>query len=487
MRFSAAAMGVLLLAWGQAEPAAQRVVVVPLTGEVGYSMVALVKRAARQIRAEKPDLVIFEIDTPGGRIDHMIMIGEEIKRLDPIPTVAYVHPPESGSLIMGGAISAGVYLAISCKRIYMAPGTVIGASAPVIMTGEGAKPVEEKGVSMARTKFRARAEENGYPVNLVVAMVDQDLEVFEVVVEGEKRYLTAREIEKLKKENEDLEVPEVPFIAKGKLLTLTHTQVAETGMGKVAESRGEILEEHGVSVPEVRLIEESWSEALVGFVTSGVASFILLIVGVLGIWVELKTPGFGVAGVVGGLSIALLLFGHHLAGMAEMGEVLLILLGIALVAVEIFLLPGTWLFGMAGGVCILAGLILSMQSFVLPSPEKAPWEMETFLRSVGITLSAFAGGGVGLMILLRFLPKVPVFNWLVLKEELEGAAPAPVQEEDITGRQGHAVTPLHPGGKIEIDGEIHDVVAEGDFVAKGEPVEVLRVEGMRIVVQKMKR
>ncbi|MBI4566170.1 MAG: NfeD family protein [Planctomycetes bacterium] len=191
--------------------------------------------------------------------------------------------------------------------------------------------------------------------------------------------------------------------------------------------------------------------------------------------------------MLGILSFALLLFGHHLAGLAEIPEILLLAAGLALVALELFVIPGTGFAAIAGAVCVLAALILSLQDFTLPDPKGAPWEVDIMLGSVGRVMFAFIGAAVGFLLLMRFLPRVPFLQRLVLQADVGGMAPAPAGAMSLVGRKGHAVTPLHPGGMIEIDGETHDVVAEGDYVAKGEPVEVLKVEGMRIVVGKMKR
>ena len=159
-----AASFVLALLAVQAPPPAperpSRVVVVPIAGEIDARNVALVLRAAREILAgPKPDLVVFEIDTPGGRIDYMLAIGEAVMGLQPIPTVAYVRPLPAGPSL--GALSAGAYIGMSAQRIYMHPGMVIGASAPVALGPGGAVELGEKTISAMREKFRARAEQNG--------------------------------------------------------------------------------------------------------------------------------------------------------------------------------------------------------------------------------------------------------------------------------------------------------------------------------------
>ena len=480
-------LGALLLGGAQTPaPAGAKVVVVPIVGEIGHRNNALLRRAIGEIRRENPALVVFEIDTPGGRVDHTLDMGEQIQSLAPIPTVAFVRPLDAGGSL-GAAWSAGVYLAISCRRIYMYPGTVIGAATPVQVGPEGVQAVSEKELSALRQKFRARAEQNGYPANLVVAMVDKDLEIYEVVLDGRKRYLTLGEIDRLKSEGRTFEWSSVPFDSKDKLVTLTATQVVETGMGRAASSREEIYRDFGLSKPVEIVIESSWSEDLVGFLTSQVVSTILLIVGILGLWVEFKTPGFGLAGVAGILALALLLFGHHLAGLAQWGEILLIVTGLALIAAELLLLPGVGVLAIAGVLCVFVGLVLSFQDFALPDPSGAPWQIDLFVSSVGRVIFGFAGATAAFLALLRFLPRVPMLNALVLQARIDEAAPATPGASAWAGRRGHAMTPLRPGGKVQVDGQILDVVAEGEFVAPGEPVEIVRVEGPRIVVARTKR
>jgi membrane-bound serine protease (ClpP class) len=475
----------LLLGSARDETPAPRVVIVPIQGEIGFGNLALLRRAVAEIRKSPPDLVILEIDTPGGRIDHMLAMGELIMGLAPVPTAAFIRPMDPGG-ITGGAWSAGAYLAMSCGKLYLYPGTVIGAAAPVAQSPEGPLPVEEKYVSAFREKFRARAEQNGYPPNLAVAMVDKDLEVFEVVIDGRKRYLTEREMDQERDAGKSFEWPRIPFVASGKLLTLTDRQVADAGMGRVASGRDVIYGDFGWKAPSESTIAASWSEALVGFLTSGMVSTVLLLVGMLGIWIELKTPGFGVPGILGAAALALIFFGHHLAGLAQVPELLLVGVGVALVALEIFVFPGIGIAAILGVVCIAAGLVLSFQDFVIPDPTGAPWQVDALQSSVGRILISFLGAGVGLMAALRFLPTVPLFRKLVHGAAIAGGAPMPKEEAGLEGRRGRAVTPLKPGGKIDVEGRILDVVAEGEFVESGDPVEILRIEGMRVVVGRRK-
>lgn len=457
-----------------------RVVIVPLVGELTPAHTALVRRAAAAVRERPPDLVLFEIDTPGGRADVMLAIGDEIMKFRPVRTAAYVRPLGAG----GGAWSAGAYVAISCARLYMHPGTVIGAATPVSGGGE---EVPEKYVSGFREKFRARAEENGYPGALAAAMVDKDLEVHEVLMRGERKYLTGPELEKLRAGSPDASITATVFVSKGKLLTLTDRQVEETGMGRRAPDRAPIYSDARLAGPREESVGFSWSERLVQFLTSGLMSTVLLAIGVMGLWMEFQSPGFGAPGIAGIVAFVLLLFGHHLAGLAEIPEILLFAAGAALIAVEIFLVPGTGIFAVLGGLCLLAGLILSLQGFAWPRPNEAPWEVDLLLSSLGRVVVAVMAGGTLALVALRFLPRVPLFRRLVLQAEISGGSPVESGTETIVGGEGYARTPLRPAGKAEIGGRVFDVVSAGEYVAAGEPVRVDRIEGSRIVVSRVKR
>lgn len=465
-----------------------RVAVIPITGPLSERHIALVRRAAEEIRGAGFELVVFEIDTPGGRLDHMTAIGGEMVGLAPLKTAAFIRRTGAEET-MGGAISAGVYLAISCDRIYMQEGTTMGASAPVFISPTGEMQMApEKGLSSARSTFRARAEQKGYPGNLIVAMVDESLEIFEVEVDGKKDFVTREELEALKAEGKISDPPLHPYDASDKLLTLTHKEAADAGIAKIADTRAKIYEDLGLESPVETTIVNTWSEDLVAVLTSPGISFVIMLIGLLGVWVELKSPGFGVAGVIGVLALALFFFAHHLAGLAQAVDILLFVAGVALVAVEIFLLPGTGIFAVAGVICVFSGLVLSYQDFVLPDPTGAPWQVGVFAESIARVILSLVGAILGFLVIGRFLPKMPMANRLVLQAQVAGTAPAPAGDTaELVGRHGHAVTPLRPSGKIEIDGDSHDVVAEGEFIAVGEPVEVLRVDGAVVVVAKVKR
>jgi membrane-bound serine protease (ClpP class) len=348
------------------------------------------------------------------------------------------------------AISAGALISLAAETIAMAEGSTIGAATPVQIgaPGGGSQPVEEKTVSYMRKEFRATAESRRRPPLVAEAMVDADVEI-------------------------------PGLIGKGKLLTLTTTEALEH---KVADFRADtleaVLDRLGIAGADVRRVSPNWAEHLVRFLTHPVLSSLLMTIGILGIIVELRTPGFGVPGALGIASIALFFWGHWLVRLAGWEEILLVASGIVLLALELFVIPGFGIAGIAGIVAIIAGLTLSLVG------AGATWELVG--AAVGrVALSLLIALGASL-VLLRFLPHLPFARSLILDTGLDatsGYASAPEEDRRWLGKHGTAVSPLRPAGIADLDGERVDVVSDGGYIEAGAWIHVTRVDGNRIVVR----
>lgn len=474
---------------GEGKPR-QKVFIIPIVNEMDYSMAAFVRRSIGEAKSQKADLIMLEIDTPGGEVFSTLnmctdIISAALLDTGGITTVAYIRP-SGGGYSAGTAWSAGAFISLSCKKIYMYPAMVIGAAAPITMGPDGPKPVEEKMISAIREKVAAIAEQNGYPRNIAIAMVDKDWEVFEVTVDGSKKeYLIKREIEEYEKAGKKLDVPLYPFIAEGKLLTLSVKDAIRCGIAAAeVRSRKEIYARHGIENPIEVEMSYSWSEDLVDIIQGSTVQFILLIVAVVGVWVELKTPGFGVPGIVGILAFAVLVFSSYMVGLAEVQDIVLIVVGFVLIALEIFVIPGFGVTGILGAVALLAGLVLMRVPFVIP---KNALELDTLMKISGMTALSIGVAFAIFLVLMKFLPSVPFLNRFVLNAVIGGNVAgdqAGVSKyQGLLDKIGIAATNLRPAGKAEIDGVICDVVAEGgEFIEKGASVKVVEIEGMRIVV-----
>ncbi|MCC6554443.1 MAG: nodulation protein NfeD [Polyangiaceae bacterium] len=426
---------------GRAEPAAAQagrpaVHVLEIRGEIDLGLAAYVTRALAAAERAGAAAVIIHIDTFGGRVDAAVTIRDALLGT-PMRTVAYVDRR---------AISAGALIALSAGEIVMAEGATIGAASPVEMGPEGARPAGEKATSYVRKEFRATAEIRGRPPELAEAMVDADVEVPGVV-------------------------------PAGKLLTLTTGEAIALGVAdRRAASMDALLDSIGLAGAEVVAPEVSWAERWVRFLTRPAVSSLLLAIGTLGVFVELRTPGFGVPGVVGLAALALFFWAHWLVRLVGWEEVLLIGAGVVLLAIEAFVTPGFGAPGVLGILALLAGVTLSLIG--------APVTWGSVALALGQVALAIAAAIAGALALLRLLPKLPFGRRLVLAGGLGAevpAAPAPARVR--AGDRGVSTSPLRPAGVARFGEARVDVVSEGGYVEAGEPIEVIRVEGSRVVVR----
>jgi len=447
-RMAALLVVALLLGWagggnvrGATAPAGAVVYVAPIRGMIDLGLVPYVQRVLDEAAGAGAKAVILQIDTFGGRVDAAVQIRDSLLR-SPLRTVAFVDKR---------AISAGALISLAAMTIAMADGGTIGAATPVMAGAPGAlaQPVAEKTVSYMRKEFRATAESRGRPPLLAEAMVDADVEI-----------------------------PEV--IAKGKLLTLTTEEALKH---KVAELRAAdltaLLAALDLTGAEIRRVEGTWAENLVRFLTHPVVSSLLMTVGLLGILIEIRTPGFGVPGAVGIASLGLFFWGHYLVRLAGWEVLLLLAVGLALLGVELFVIPGFGITGFLGIGAVMGGLTLTLVG------RGATYEgiMWAAFRVVGSILAALVVG----LVAFRFLPRLAVGRRLVLETAMparEGFASPPETDQGWLGKRGVAATTLRPAGIARIEGARVDVVTDGEYVEVGEPVEVIRVDGNRIVVRR---
>ena len=426
----------------------QSVVILPIDGTIDMGLAPFVRR----VLAEHPDAdaIILDVDTFGGRVDAAVQIRDALLDAGP-PVIAYVHPR---------AISAGALISYAADHIVFAPGGSMGAATPVQQNDEGGmEAVDEKMTSYMRAEMRATAEANGRDGDLAEAMVDRT-----IVVEG--------------------------VVDDTKLLTATTDLAVRLGLADaVHEDLDGLLEDAGLA--EAGQVEATtyWAEELSRFLTDPAVSGILMSLGMLGLLVELYSPGVGLPGAVGVLCLGAFFGGHLIADLAGMEELVLLAIGLVALGLEVFVIPGFGIAGVIGIVSILSALSLSLVGM----PLGVSWElgflgdaMTTVLVSVAVTI-------VLMGLLVRFLPRRAMPGWLVLQTRL-GRADAPPKEADLefqtapdhgrlVGRTGVAETDLRLSGKARIDGRVIDVVSAHAYLKRGAAVRVAEVEGARVVVE----
>jgi len=423
-----------------ADPPARVVHVVPIDGVIDLGLAPFLQRVLDDARRTGAAAVVLEIDTFGGRVDAAVQIRDALLRT-PVRTIAFVNQR---------AISAGALIGLAAGTLVMADGATIGAATPVQMGSPGspARPADEKTVSYLRKEFRATAESRRRPPLVAEAMVDADVAI-----------------------------PDL--IEKGKLLTLTTTEAVAA---QVADLRADTLEsllaQTGLAGAEIRRESPNWAERLVRLLTHPVVSSLLITLGMVGLIVELRTPGLGLPGAVGVTSLGLFFWGHWLVQLAGWEELMLVAAGVLLLAFEAFVIPGFGVAGVLGIAALLGGLALSL----VGAQDSHVLLMDALLRVVLSLLAAI----VASLLMMRFLHRLPLGNRLILDQGLSataGYASAPETDRRLLGRTGQASTPLHPAGIAEIDGARVDVVSTGEPIDAGQAIEVVRVDGNRVVVR----
>jgi membrane-bound serine protease (ClpP class) len=432
---------VLAGAWQRslAQVAPPLVYVVPIDGMIDLGLAPFLARTIDAAQQAGAAAVVLDINTFGGRVDAAVAMRDTLVNA-PVRTIAFVNPR---------AISAGALIALASETIVMAGGGTIGAATPVV-SGGGNQPqvADEKSVSYVRKEFAATAERRGRPAQFAEAMVDADVQITGVVAEGKLLTLTTSE-------------------------ALTH-KVADF----TADTLTEALAATGLRDAEIRRVSQTWAETFVRFLTTPIVSSLLMTIGMLGLLVEMRTPGFALPGTVGLVSLALFFWGHWIVQLAGWEELLLVATGVVLLALEVLVIPGFGVAGLAGIIALVAGLGMTL----VGAGATYTVVLGAFGRVAISILVALAGG----LALLRVLPRLPFGRRFVLETEMgveRGYTSSPDRDRLQLGRTGTALSPLRPAGLADIDGARVDVVSEGGFIDPGAVIEVTRVDGNRIVVR----
>ena len=447
--------------------------VIPVTGAVDHGLAAFVGRAISEAAGHVDALIVLDIDTYGGQVDAAFTIVDSITS-SRVPTVAFVRSK---------AISAGALIALAADQMFMRPSTTIGDVAPLINTNEGPMMLGEKHQSPIRAKFRALALKNGYSEALTEAMVTEEIAVFEVTMPDTVMFLDSIRIANLNREVRDQIRSTKLVVRSNELLTMTDTEAARYGFSrKSVNTIDEMLREMGLTGTELILVRKNWSEGLVSVIT--MLAPILMMIGFSALYIEMRSPGFGIPGIIGVCCLALVFFGQHMVGLAGYTELLLLILGGVLLAIEVFVLPGFGIAGISGIALMMAGMVLSFQSFVIPNPE-FPWQTGILRQNILRVSLSILGAIVLILIFFKyFFERIGrIVKGPYLAATLEGAqSDADMAFVPALGDRGTASTPLRPSGKVHIGKNICDVVTDGQFISSGTTVVVSQIQGNRIVV-----
>jgi len=451
----------------QVEGEQAKVMVVPIRSQISKPELFILRRGIRQAMESGVDTLILDMETPGGRLDVTFEILQALERF-PGKTVTYVNRE---------AISAGALIAMGTDEIYFKPGGVIGAAAPVMAGGaEIGDTMKAKLISYLLARARAITEDQGFRSEVITAMIDVEYEF---------------------KIGEDVISP------KGALLTLTANEaMREYGdppmplLGAGVEDTVESLVKHlhGMDVVVMDQLAVTWSEKLAQYLVS--LTPLLMGAGMVLLFIEFKTPGFGVFGLAGGLLLGVVFFGHYTAGLSGYEPVIIFVLGVILVLLEVLFFPGLLVGIIAGVLMILGSLLWAMADF-LPD-EPIVFSGELLMRPL---FNMVAGVLIAVLIFLgivRFLPRGGLWGRLVLETAVAGepgglralnqwAMPtelsAQLEKPSLIGQRALATTGLFPSGQVEIDGRRYEARLEMGTADPGTPVKVIRESEFALIVE----
>ncbi|MCA6073900.1 NfeD family protein [Fulvivirga sedimenti] len=430
----------LIPVWSQAQDEKPLVMTLDIRDDIDPRMNRYVSLALDHAKEIEADIIIIHMDTYGGAVTDAKDIVENILAFEK-PVWVFIDKD---------AASAGALISIACDSIYMAPGSSIGAATVVTMDGAAAP---DKYQSYMRGTMRSLADEKGRDPRIAEGMVDESIEIEGVTKAGE-------------------------------VITFSTFEAIEFGFceGKV-DNIDEILTKNGIVDYELVAFELPGSERIIAFFLNPVVSGLLILIIIGGIWFELQTPGIGFPIAAAVVAAILYFTPYYLNGLAANWEIILFFLGIILILLEVFVIPG---FGIAG----ISGIILTLGSLILVMVNNDLFDFSfvgigDLAAAAAAVLVGTLGGMVVLFILGIRFTESKAFSRVALMETMaksEGYA-SKFREDSLTGAVGTAYTVLRPSGKVQVGDEIYDAYTRGEYIDKGREIEVIEDAGASLKVR----
>ena len=441
----------------------EKVMIIPVRAQIDKPALYILRRGLKDAINQDVDTVVIDMETPGGSLGVTFDILKAIEKF-PGKTITYVNRE---------ATSAGAIISAGTDEIWMQPMATIGSAEPVTATGKDInESMQRKILSYLKAKIRAMTEAHPYRGDVISAMMDPSVELVigEEVISPKDDLLNLTASEAITLYGE----PSKPLLAAGK-----------------ADSIDALLDGmYGEGNYSVHRIEPSWSEGLATLITA--LTPVLLAFGLLGLFVEFKTPGFGIFGVGGLILLSVVFFGHHTAGLSGYEPMLLLLIGLVLIGLEIFVFPGTGIPAVLGAILVIGSLVWAMLDIWPDQPIELSGAVLT-RPLINVTLG-IAGAVILFIALLRFLPGSGPWGGMVLETAVAGAPDgihpvhAPAEEgaaqSDLVGSPAVAATDLYPSGQVSIDGKRYEARVEVGSVDAGTKLVVTQVAGFGLIVEK---
>ena len=436
------------------------VFVIPVRDEINKPILYILRRGLKEAETTKADAVVLDMNTPGGALSVTFDIMEALGNFHG-ETLTYVNKE---------AMSAGAFISATTGEIWFAPHAVIGAAAPVSSGGQDIDvTMKQKVVSYLKARVRAISEGKGYRGEVVSAMIDADYE---------------------------LKIGDKVIKPKGELLSLTDTEalkfygeppVSLLGAGIAKDIDALLTKKYGAGNFEIKQFNVTWSEELAQYLTQ--LSPILLGLGLLALFIEFKTPGFGIFGISGIALLAIVFLSNYVAGLSGHEPLLLFSIGLLLVVLEVAFFHSAGALGVVGLMLMVGSLVWSMADIWPNQPISVAWSGDVLVEPLKNLLFGLVMAGGLFALIARFLPHGWIWHRLAVGGAVSGAGVTAAvldEQEALVGREGMAATSLFPSGQIEIDGRRHEARLEVGFVEAGTPIRLLRRTGFALIVEAKK-
>ncbi len=468
-----------------------RISLIEVKGAIDPLLESFLERQIERAVDSGSEVIIFEIDSPGGMLWQSRDLAYAIADLQErgVRTIAYV--PDQ-------ALSGAAIIALGCDEIYLTPNGTFGDAGPIEMRDGGQfERAPEKVLSFLREILRELGERKGRPPALLMAMADKDLLVYEARNKqtGDVSYLSEDEIHESGGEWEQGRL--VPESAEDLLLTLNGRRAHELQIADRPVANFEELKER-LGIPEdvqPQKIGRTWLDDTVFVLNTNFVTGLLFFVGIVCIYLELHFMS-GILGILSALCFGVFFWSKFLGGTAGWLEVLLFLLGLGCLAMEIFVIPGFGVFGVSGVLLLFAALVMASQTF-----GNGILEPNNDLTNATKTMATLSTSIIAVIVLAmalsKFLPRIPILNQMILTPPGMDSVQSPDEPRlrpdlaeigafaGLLGAQGETLTMLRPAGKARVNDRMLDVVSDGPFIPQGRPVEIVQISGNRIVVREV--
>jgi membrane-bound serine protease (ClpP class) len=492
----------------------QRAVLIRFEGEINPLLEQNLYRKLATAERYKPDLLVIELDSPGGWVDSSLKLAERLRQVDWARTVAFI-PRE--------AISGGAVMALGCDDIVIAPHAHLGDAGEIFMDENGVfRYVEEKTRSYLASKLRGLAKAKGRSPSLAEAMCDMDLVVYQVRhrTKGTDAYMSDQEL-KSEADPEQWETIKPVFgTGKKRFLTMDGSEAVDVGFAQaLVSSRRELKDHYGLHHDFI-VLEQTSVDTAVMILNAPLITGLIIVIGLVALYVEFSLPGTFVGGMVAALCFALFFWSRFLGGTAGWLELILFVAGLAFLGMELFVIPGFGVAGFSGILLLLVSVIMASQTFFIPHSGR---ELNTMLTQIGIVGASAVVFLIMAGVISRYLGAIPLARALMLDlpptaapastapsksvpeesrfldhdrflaryapapsknvpEEARSVSPAP---EVHVGDRGIADSMLRPAGKVQFGDRYVDVVSDGTFIDRGRTVRVVEISGNRVVVREV--